>query len=431
MAAIVYLDILILLLLIGLNGLLAMSELAVVSSSRVRLETLARDGVRGAQVALSLLDDPGRFLSTVQIGITLVGVLAGAFSAETLGVRLGTWLDRFPILEPYGNLLGIGITVLSVTYLSLTVGELVPKRIALSRPERVASLVSRPMSLLSTVAAPAVWLLQVSTEAMLRVMGAADTDRKGITEDEVRTLIAQGTESGVFAPEEKELIDGVLRLADRPVRAVMTPRPQLVWLDRHATAEEIIETVDANRHSRLLVCDGNVDQTLGIVHSRDLLPEALRGEKPDLIHSLRPLVYVPDGTPVLQLLRRFKEERVHLAVVVDEYGATSGLVTLNDILESIVGDLPERTDDSAPWIVQQDDGSWVVDGLLPTDELESETGIATGEKIRTVAGLVLEEMNRIPETGASFVYENAVFEVERMEGYRIAQVRIRLNRASD
>jgi putative hemolysin len=421
-----YFEIIAVFVLIVINGLLAMSELAVVSSRRSRLEYLAHQGSRGARAALRLVDHPGRFLSTVQIGITLVGVVAGAFSGATLGQRLGAWLDKFGIIAPYGNSVGIGLTVVGITYLSLIIGELVPKRIALGQPERIAALVAGPMRGLAWLAAPAVWLLHISTEAVLRVLRLTDTDESTVTEDEVKALIAEGTQAGVFAPQEQEMIEGVLRLADRSVRVIMTPRPKIVWVDLKADRQTIIDVVNAHRFSRLLVCDGSVDRPVGFIHAKHLLPEALSCQTVYLKKLMTTLLCVPDGTSVLRLLNRFKKKKVHLAVVVDEYGTTEGLVTLTDVIEAITGDLPERGEEQGPGMTRRTDGSWLADGTMPTDEVEAFTGIYMGVAVGMLAGFMLNQFGRIPAPGDYFLYENARFEVVDMDGNRIDKVLIQV-----
>ncbi|MEX1153672.1 hemolysin family protein [Parvibaculum sp.] len=419
----VYIELLVVLLLIAVNGVLAMSELAVVSSRKVRLEQMAREGSAGARRALLLIDDPSRFLATVQIGITLVGVVAGAFSGATLGLRLGTWLATFPMLADYGPAGGIAVVVVSITYLSLVAGELVPKRIALLSPERVAAAIAPPMQLLSLVAAPAVWVLKVSIDAVLKLLGLGGTRQSTVTEDEVKSLIAEGTRAGVFMPQEREMIEGVLRLADRTVRAIMTPRPDLVWIDRHATAQEISETVRTHRFSRLLVCDGSVDEAIGVVHVKDILPAALEGGTLELDRFLAPAIVVPDRKEVLRLLDRFKRDKVHFAVVVDEYGSTQGIVTLTDILESIAGELPKRGEEQEKMMERRADGSWLVDGAMPVDEfaVRIDAG-AIGGDFQTVAGLALLQFGHLPQTGEAFTFKGHRYEVVDMDGRRIDKI---------
>ena len=416
----VYIELLIVLLLIAVNGVLAMSELAVVSSRKVRLEQMARAGSAGARQALALIDDPSRFLATVQIGITLVGVVAGAFSGATLGLRLGTWLAAFPALAGYGPAAGIAIVVVSITYLSLVAGELVPKRIALLAPERVAAAIAPPMRLLSLVAAPAVWVLKISIDAVLKLLGLNGTRESTVTEDEVKSLIAEGTRAGVFVPQEREMIEGVLRLADRTVRAIMTPRIDLVWIDRNADAEAIARTVAENRFSRFLVCDGSVDETLGVVHAKDLLPAALRGGPLGLDRVTMRAPVVPENKEVFRLLDRFKQDKMHIAIVVDEYGSTQGIVTLTDILESIAGELPEHGEEREQMMLQRPDGSWLVDGAMPVDEFAAQIDIgATDGDFQTVAGLALLRFGHLPQTGETFTFKGYRYEVVDMDGRRI------------
>ena len=262
-------------------------------------------------------------------------------------------------------------------------------------------------------------------------MGLAGTVETTVTEDEVKSLISEGTQAGVFVPQEQEMIEGVLRLADRSVRVIMTPRTRMVWVDVKSDRNALIDMVQSHRFSRLLVCDGNVDHTVGFIHTKNLLPEALSCEDITLSELVTPLLHVPDRITVLNLLNRFKKERVHLAVVVDEYGSTEGLVTLTDVIEAIAGDLPARGEDHGPQIVQRDDGSWLVDGTVPTDEVQTITGVDIGKDVEMLAGFVLNHLGRIPKEGASFMYENARFEVVDMDGNRIDKVLIEVGPNSE
>lgn len=407
-----------------INGLLAMSELAVVSSRRSRLKHLADRGSRGARAAMRLADDPSRFLSTVQFGITLVGILAGAYSGATLAQRLGKWLDDFAFIAPYGEDVGLGVTVLAITYLSLILGELVPKRIALAFPEGVAAAVAKPMRILSMVTAPAVWVLHVSTETILRLLRLNSPRETTVTEEEVKSLIAEGTQAGVFVEQEKELIEGVLRLADRPVRLLMTPRRDIAWIEVNAELPDILTVVDAHPYSRFLVCENNVDNPLGIVHIGDLLPASLRGDALDLRGHVTKVLWATESMPALKLLNLFKREKIHFAMVVDEHGSTEGLVTLTDIIEAIAGDLPEHGDYEETRIVRREDGSWLIDGGVPTDQIAETTGFYLGENVQTLAGFVLANLGRIPEAGASFHFANNRYEVVDMDGNRIDKILI-------
>ncbi|MDZ4736441.1 MAG: hemolysin family protein [Rhodospirillaceae bacterium] len=429
-----YLEILILLVLIVLNGMLAMSELAVVSSRRARLERMASGGDRGARIALQLIADPGRFLSSVQIGITLVGILAGAFGGATIAARIGRWLDTIPFIAPRGEEVGFALTVIAVTYVTLIVGELVPKRVALAKPERIAARVARPMKILAQAAGPAVWLLKVSTENVLALLGLKGVHRQPITEEELKSMIAEGTRAGVFVPEEQAMIEGVLRLTDRQVRAVMTPRTDLFWLDINDTPEAIAAKLRQTKHSRLLVCEGTVDHPIGVVHMKDLVPASLGGEKVDLRSVMMSPLIVPESMPVLRLLDRFRREGIHMAIAVDEYGMTEGILTPTDILEAIAGDLPERGEVVEPMIVGRDDGSWLVDGMMPLDEFEDKTGLRDLEAegtFHTVGGFVLHRLGRLPREGESFVYRGTRFEVLDLDGRRIDKLAVYPVAASD
>ncbi|BBK30905.1 putative hemolysin [Stella humosa] len=425
----VYVEIVFVFLLTILNGVLAMSELAVVSSRRARLEHMASAGDKGARAALKLIDDPGRFLSTVQIGITLIGILAGAVSGATLADRLGDWLDTFALLAGRGDTIAIPLVVISITYLSLVVGELVPKRIAMSHPEGIAALVARPMYKMSQVAAPAVWLLRLSTEALLRLLRINQNQASTVTEEEVKSLIAEGTQAGIFVPQEKAMIEGVLRLADRPVVAIMTPRQRVVWVDLNASPDTARQILADSRFSRLPVCEGAVDHAVGIVHTKTLLPKALRGEPMEIRETMVPALIVPEQTPVLALLDRFRREGVHMAIIVDEYGLTQGIATPTDILEAIAGHLAETGEDESSSLVRRADGTWLVDGRMPIDEFEDGVGLrglsGSGD-FHTVGGFVLDRLGHLPTVGEVVEEMGARFEVIDMDGRRIDKVLVQL-----
>jgi putative hemolysin len=415
-------ELLVILILISINALLAMSEIAVVSSRRSRLQNLVKRRHRGARRAMRLLEKPTDFLSTVQVGITMIGVLAGAFSGATLAEQLGAWLDSWPLIAPYGPPTAIAVVVLGITYVSLVVGELLPKRIALNDPERIASALAPLMRGVAKFASPAVWLLRLSTEGLLRALGLASDRSLTVTEDEVRMLVAEGTRAGVFMPKERDMIDGVLRLADRTARAIMTPRAEVAWLDLQATPEEIVAQLDERRLSRFPVCRDTIDNTVGVVHTKDLARVALAGQTVILAEVLmRPLV-VLDGTPVLKLLEGFRREGLHMAIVVDEYGTTQGVVTLADIIEAVAGALPELGGALESALVQRPDGSWLVDGSVGIDEFEDRLGVSglRGKRtFDTVAGYALHKLGRLPTVGDTFGDRNGHYEIIDMDGRRI------------
>jgi putative hemolysin len=419
------LEIVVIIALTLLNGVFAMSELAVVSSRKARLQGMADQGVRGARAAMRLIDNPSHFLSTVQIGITMVGVIAGAYGGATLGERFGAWLDAFPVLGGYGEAVGYGAVIVAITYLSIVIGELIPKRIALRAPERIASIIAGPMRTLSRVAAPFVWLLGTSTDLLLRLLGLHGARDEAVTEEEVRSMITEGTQAGVFDPREKEMIDGVLRLADRSVRTIMTPRPDVIWLDLGDRPEQIIKEIRESGHSRFPVCRGELDEIVGIVHNKDLLELAFQGKAVDLAKAAAKPLVVHDGTAILKLLDMMKRSGLHMAIVVDEYGSVEGLATITDILETIAGDLPEPGETVEVDAIQREDGSWLVNGSMPVDEFEDELGIRglkDGGDYHTIAGFVLHGIGHIPKPGESFEHEGVRFEVVDMDGRRIDKI---------
>jgi putative hemolysin len=421
----VYMETAVILALTLFNGVLAMSELAIVSSRRSRLDAMAASGSRGARVALELIEDPSRYLSTVQIGITLIGIVAGAFGGATLAIRLGNWLNGLAIIAPHGNAVAMTFVVSAITYVSLVIGELVPKRMALANPERAAAALAPAMNALSRTALPLVWLLKTSTEAVVRSIGLQKTRTATVTEEEVRSLIANGTRAGIFVPQEREMIEGVMRLTDRSVDVIMTPRPDIVWLDQEDTIDKIAATIAEAGHSRLLICRETIDEPVGVVHARELLALALRHQSIDLKVLMVPVLAVPEGTPVLRVLDLFKKRRLHMAVVVDEFGMNKGIVTPVDVLESIAGELPEAGEELEFTIVHRPDGSWLVDGRVPVDEFEDRTGVRglrdTG-KYHTVAGFVLDQLGHLPKVGESFVFRGHKYEVMDMDGRRIDEV---------
>jgi putative hemolysin len=421
-----WLEIFVLLSLILLNGYLAMAELAVVSSRPARLEAQARHKPsRAARLALALARDPGRVLSTVQIGITLVGISAGAFGAATLAEPLDALLARVPPLAAISAELAYALVVVAITYLSLIIGELVPKHLALRAPERVAALVAPTIDLLARLSAPAVWLLDRSSRFVLRLLGGAPEPADAVTEEEVRMLIAEGTRTGVFQRQEEEMIGRVLRLADRPVRAIMTPRVELVWFDVDDAPAKINRVIQESGHSRFLVGKGSLDDVLGVVHVRSLLDACLAGQPPDLRTAVRPVLVVHDSMPVIRALEALRQARVSMALVVDEYGGVEGVVTAEDVLEAVVGDMPERRLGEEPAIVKREDGSLLMDGMLAVDEVKLALGFDSlphDGSYHTLAGFILAQLGRVPRESDAVAYGGWCFEVVDMDGRRIDKV---------
>jgi putative hemolysin len=420
-------EVLAIFLLIIINGILAMSEIAVVSARKTRLQQWAEGGNAKARAALELANDPNQFLATIQIGITLVGILAGAFGGATIAEELAAILNNIPWLAPYSDPLSLALVVLVITYLSLVVGELVPKRLALNNPERLATAIATPMQLLSRVAYPAVHLLGLSTELLLRTLGVKPSTEPPVTEEEIRALIEQGTQAGMIEEAEQEMVERVFRLGDRRVSAVMTPRTEIVWLDREASAEEIRHTITTSAHSRFLVADGSLDNVLGVVHAKDLLAHILGEQTVDLTATLQQPLYVPESMRALKVLELFKQSGTHIALVIDEYGGIQGLVTPSDILEAIVGDLPEAGEQLEPLAVQREDGSWLLDGMLPVDEFKDLFDLVElpGEDqgiYQTLAGFVIMQLGRIPAVSDYFEWEGLKIEVVDMDGNRVDKV---------
>ncbi len=410
-------------LLIILNGFLAMSELAVVSSRPARLRALESAGVRGAATALRLAENPSKFLSTVQIGITLVGVLAGAFSGATLAERLGGYLALQGMPDSWANAVSLVAVVTVVTYLSLTVGELVPKQIALGDPERVAAFVARPMLWIGRIFAPAVILLDLSSKLCLKLIGREGQSKESVTEDEIRMLVAEAESAGVLEPAEKQMISGVLRFGDRPVSALMTPRHEVDWVDLEDKQSEIRQKLTASRHSRLPVGKGSVDEVVGIVQAKDLLNAYLSGEAVDIRGHVKDAPIIHESADALEMLEVLKRATVHMALVVDEYGMFQGVVTSGDILEAIAGAFREQGEESED-AVRRDDGSWLLSGSMPRDELSDLLLLPIPGEVtfHTLAGFMLHNLKRMPKVGDSVVVGGWRLEVVDMDGRRIDRV---------
>ncbi|WP_035985328.1 hemolysin family protein [Leptolyngbya sp. KIOST-1] len=416
------------LLLIFANGVFSGSEIALVSARKARLEQQARRGNVKARLALKLANNPNDFLSTVQIGITLIGILSGALGGATVANSLRQRLDQVPALAPYSDVVSLGTVVGLITYLSLVIGELVPKRIALSYPEAIARQAALPMQRLSWLAAPLVALLGASTSFLVNLMGLKERPEAAITEEELRLLIDQGTAAGTFEVAEQEMMGRVLQLGDRPIRSIMTPRTDIEWLNVDASFAEHSELVMQSAHSHFPVCNGSIDDCVGVVSLKALLPNYLSQthEPITLLSLLQPPLFVAESTYVLKVLELFKSSSTHFAMVLDEYGGVEGLVTLNDVVEAIVGELPSLEDANDPMVTQREDGSWLLDGLLPVDDLKAllnrEQLTDDEDNYQTLAGFIIRHMGRIPTTGDFFEWEGLRFEVVDMDGRRVDKV---------
>ncbi len=419
------------LILILANGVFSLSEIALVSVRQARLQQRADAGDAGARAALELSGQPDSFLSMVQVGITLVGILTGAFSGATLAAALTAQFETIPVLAPYGRTLGLGLVVAATTYLSLVIGELVPKRIGLTHPEVIASAVARPMQVLARLAAPVVWFLSASTHAITRLMGVRASDEPLVTEDEVRHLLRQGTRAGIFEIAEQEMVDRVFRLMDRRVGTLAVPRPDMIWFDVDAPESEVRERLSSQPHSYFVLCQESPDRVVGLVQAKDLAARFAAGMPLDLRASCRPALFVPESLRAVQLLEMFRESGNQFAVVVDEHGGTHGLVAATDLLEAIVGDLPALSGDGEREIVPRDDGSFLVDGGLAVDELKSRFGLRVlphedDGDYTTLGGLLAACLGRIPVEGDQTECEGVRFEVVDMDGLRVDKVLVRL-----
>ena len=417
-------EVVIILLLIVLNGLFSLSELALVSVRRARLAVLERKGVKGATAARTLSDDPQRFLPTVQVGITLVSVLTGVFGGARIASHLQTWLETFPEIAAFAESIALAVVVIVTTYLTLVLGELVPKQLALRGPELMAIRVAGPIAILARIMSPAVWLLGKSSGFVLRLFGLHRAPSRSVTEEELKALLIEGAQNGVLEMEERDMIERVLRLADKPVRAIMTPRPELHWIDRSHPAKAIAAALKAAPHSRFVVCDRSIDNVVGVVQAKDLLDRILGGGELSVGASLRQPMVVPDTISALDALERLKSDALGLALVMDEYGSFEGVVTAADVLQAIVGDGtgPEHQE-GVPG--PEGETSMTLDGLTPVDELKARLNLpdlpAEGS-YHTLAGLLLALLRRVPRIGDRIVFGGWRFEVLEMDGRRVDKV---------
>jgi putative hemolysin len=418
-------DIALLLLLILLNGVFAMSEIAVLSSRKARLQRLAEDGSPGAHSALALHSEPSNFLSTIQVGITSVGILSGAIGETALADPLSAWLSGFSLVEPYARIIALTVVVIGLTYFSVVVGELVPKRLGLLAPEGTASLIARPMNALSRIARPLVWLLSSSSSLLLRLIGARRKEEPPVTDEEINVLMEQGAEAGIFHESEQELVSNVLRLDDQRIVSIMTHRSDIYLIDLADPEDEIRRLLTDSPYERIVVCRDGLEHIVGILRTSDLLKPALEGGPLNIEAALRPPLYVPESVTTTQLLENFRTARMQFALIVDEYGELEGLVTITDVLTAIVGELPsfDQTD-----LVQREDGSWLVDGGVPIERFKSELEIEEslpGEEahtFNTLGGFVMHVLGRIPAVTEHFESAGFRFEVIDMDKNRIDKI---------
>ncbi len=413
--------------LILINGLFSMSEIAVVSSRKARLEIHARRGKIGAMRALSLANNPNRFLSTVQIGITLVSVLTGIYGGASLSGPLAAKLMLIPAIAPYANSAAVGIVVVVITFFSLVFGELIPKRIGMSSPEKIAENIATPMLFLAKVTSPFIWLLTSTTELFTRILGVTPDESK-VTEEEIRAIIDEGATAGTIDEIEQDIVERVFHLGDKRVSSLMTPRPDIVWLDINDQKEVNLNRITEARHSVFPLCRDSLDTVIGMVSVKDILPTQLRNEPLDLQKLVSPALYFPESMTAFKALDKFKESRVYQALIVDEYGTAVGMVTMNDLFDALVGDISQDDGSSIGYdLVQRDDGTWLVDGQYPWDDFLKDLDIEDEdlhdqEGFQTISGFILERMKVIPKVGDKVEHKTLLFEVIDMDGTRIDKI---------
>jgi putative hemolysin len=415
--------------LIVLNGVFVMSEMAIVSARKVRLQQLANNGDRRADVALDLAMSPDRFLPTVQVGITLMAILSGARGesaiSRLLAPQLEQWLPR-QYSEPIAAILAIVV----ITYLTIVIAELVPKQIALNSPEKIASFVARPIDLLARLSTPLIFMLSRSTNFVVKLFGIRRTDRPEVTEEEIKVMIEQGTETGMFEESEQDMVEGVLSLGDLKIGALMTPRPDITWIDINDRVGITRQKIIDSDYSRLPVCEGELDRVLGVVHVADLLSQTLQGEEINLTASLSQPLFIPESTRGLKVLEQFKKFGTHIAMVVDEYGVIQGLVTMHDLFEEIFGDITDFNEEpEEPQIIQREDGSWLLDGMLSIEELLEQFDIPESAIDRgnyhTLGGFAIMQLGKIPISGEYFEWRQLRFEIIDMDGKRVDKILVK------
>ncbi|MBS1210542.1 MAG: hypothetical protein H6R19_2940 [Proteobacteria bacterium] len=424
-----------LLLLIVLNGVFAMAEIAVVSSRKARLQKLADDGAHGAEAALRLHDDPSSFLSTVQVGITSIGILSGVVGEDALAAPLAEWLGSFAVFEPYARPVSIGVVVVFITYLSVVIGELVPKRLALLAPENIASFMARPMTALARVTRPLVWLFSVSGDVILHLFNARHSDEPPVTDEEIKVLMEQGAEAGVFHESEQEIVSNVLRLDEQRIGTIMTPRKNVHFVDLDEP-DELRSKIADTEFGRLVVCRGGLENVLGVLQVGDLLKPALAGGPLDVEAVIRPALFVPDTVTTSQLLENFRKTRVQFALVVDEYGDLEGVVSLTDVLTSIVGELPDVDEEVDADAVQREDGSWLLDASMTVErfcsmfDADDLPGSDSGG-FHTIGGFVMHQLGRVPRVADHFECMSMRFEVVDMDRHRVDKVLLTVQRSPE
>lgn len=422
-------ELVIILVLMLANGFFAMSEIAVVSAKKARLRKLADDGDASAMAALKMAENPHHFLATVQVGITLIGIFTGVFGGATLAGKLADAIRHLPWIAPYANPVAMGVVVAGITYLSLIVGELVPKRLGLAAPEAISRWIVRPMALLASLAKPFVWALNISTEAVLRLLGSKGAPESPVTEEEVKLLVQEGLRAGAFLKTESDMVESVLQLDQTPVREIMTPRPKMIWLNQDDTHEAIWHKIVVSNHSFFPVYERNRDRVVGIVSVKSVYANLAAGVAVRIKDLMVPPLVVPASQNVAALLDTFKQTGKHHALVADEFGGVVGLVTSHDVMEAIVGELPSQDARSRPEARRRDDGTWLVDAMIEIDRFEAifpqaKLGKNSGREYQTLAGFIVQHLGRVPKEGEVFERDGLLFEILDMDHHRIDKVLI-------
>ena len=421
-------EILILAGLILLNGLFSMAEIALVSARKSRLEVQANRGDKDAKEALQLANKPETFLSTVQMGITVISILTGIYSGEKITDDFAAFLSKWPLIEPYSYGIATAIVVIIVTYFAIIFGELVPKRIGLSRPEAIAKAAARPMRFLSLITHPFIWLLSKSSNIIIKIFNLKPNDNQ-VTEEEIKAIISEGTEQGTIQESEQEIIERVFHLSDRNITSLMTHRSDIIWFNLDDTEETIKEKITSEPHSIYPICDGNIDDIKGVISIKDMYVSPDNVLFKDL---MRPALFVPENNTAFQVMEKFKESQLHSCFIVDEYGSILGMITLNDILEAIIGDMPQP-DIPEYQIVEREDGSYLVDAQIPfydfLTRFEKTEWMNEGEQeFDTLAGFILHRLERIPKTGDKFEWKGFTIEIVDMDGHRIDKILIKISK---
>lgn len=436
------LEIFIIIVLIILNGLFSMAEFALVSVRKVRLQQMAERGEKRADTALSLSEDPNTFLSTIQIGITLVGILAGAFGGAAIAKEIEGSFTIIPVLEPYAGIISLFVVVLIITYFTLVFGEIIPKRVGLVYPEQISVIAAGPIIIISKIFGPINKLASLTTDAVLWIFNSHSPQDPVVTEEDITSLLEEGTQAGVFNEAEQELVESAFRFGDREVVTLMAPRPEVVYLDLEDSFEENKEKILASGHTRYPICQGGLDSVMGVISIRDLWSQMASGNEPNLKLLLQEALVIPEHITALRLLELFRTAKTPLAIIMDEYGSVAGIITLHDLLEAIVGDLSTVDQpDEEPGIIEREDGSWFIDGMVPAEELRELLGLKSLPEedegvYRTAAGFVMAELGKIPIPGDHFIMDGIKFEVADMDKRRIdkiivSRIRPRIDEISD